>query len=51
MEVQTDPGGGSDPEVSQPRMFGGYMGSAKLPWTWATERLTRAQLLDRDDPS
>ena len=43
MEAQTDPDRGDDPEVSQPRMFGGYMGSAKLPWTWATERLTGAR--------
>ena len=42
MEAQTDPGGRVDPEVSQPRMFGSYMGSAELPWTWATERLNRA---------
>src|SRR6266566_8608642 len=40
MEAKTDSGGRGDPEVSQPRMFGGYMGSAKLPWAWATERLT-----------
>jgi Pyridoxamine 5'-phosphate oxidase len=43
METQNDSGGGGDPELSQPRMFGGYMGSAKLPWNWATERLTRAR--------
>jgi hypothetical protein len=43
MEAQTDSGGRGDPELSQPRMFGGYVGSAKLPWTWATERLTRAR--------
>src|SRR6266487_2489175 len=43
MEAKTDSGGRGDPEVSQPRMFGGYMGSAKLPWTWATERLNRAR--------
>jgi hypothetical protein len=43
MESQTDPGGRGDPETSQPRMFGGYIGSAELPWTWATERLTRAR--------
>ena len=43
MEAQSDAGGRGDPEVSQPRMFGSYMGSAKLPWTWATERLTRAR--------
>jgi hypothetical protein len=43
MEAQTDPDRSGDPELSQPRMFGGYLGSAKLPWTWATERLTRAR--------
>jgi hypothetical protein len=43
MEEQTNPGERGDPEVSQPRMFGGYMGSAELPWTWATERLNRAR--------
>ena len=43
MDAKTDPGGRGDPELSQPRMFGGYIGSAKLPWTWATERLTRAR--------
>jgi hypothetical protein len=32
-----------DPEPSQPLMFGGYVGSAKLSWGWATERLTRAR--------
>ncbi len=32
-----------DPEPSQPRMFGGYIGSASLPWRWATERLSRAR--------
>lgn len=31
-----------DPERSQPRMFGGYIGSAELSWEWATERLSRA---------
>jgi hypothetical protein len=24
-------------------MFGSYMGTAELPWTWATERLNRAR--------
>jgi hypothetical protein len=42
MQAQNDTNGRGDPEVSQPRMFGGYMGSAELPWTWATERLNRA---------
>lgn len=42
MESRTNPVERGDPEASQPRMFGGYMGSAKLPWTWATERLNRA---------
>ncbi|HEX6484988.1 MAG TPA: pyridoxamine 5'-phosphate oxidase family protein [Ktedonobacteraceae bacterium] len=32
-----------DPEPSQPQMFGGSVGSAKLPWGWATERLSRAR--------
>ena len=31
------------PELSQPRMFGDYVGSASLPWGWATERLSRAR--------
>jgi hypothetical protein len=43
MDEKTDPGGRGDPEPSQPRMFGGYMGDAALPWGWATERLTRAR--------
>lgn len=43
MEAETDPVGRGIPEVSQPRMYGGYVGSAKLPWTWATERLTMAR--------
>ena len=43
MEEQTNPGERGDPEVSQPRMFGSYMGSAELPWSWATERLNRAR--------
>jgi Pyridoxamine 5'-phosphate oxidase len=42
MESWTNPGERGDPEASQPRMFGGYVGSAELPWTWATERLNRA---------
>lgn len=43
MEAPTDPDGRGDPEPSQPRMYGGYMGSAELPWAWAIERLTRAR--------
>jgi hypothetical protein len=41
MEAQT--GGGSDPEPSQPRMFGSYAGSAELPWSWATALLKEAR--------
>jgi pyridoxamine 5'-phosphate oxidase-like protein len=43
MDAQTDSDGRGDPEVGQPRMFGSYMGSAELPWTWATERLNKAR--------
>jgi Pyridoxamine 5'-phosphate oxidase len=43
MEAETDPARKGDPEPGLPRMFGGYVGSAKLPWTWAIERLSRAR--------
>jgi general stress protein 26 len=43
MEAQNDSGERGDPELSQPRMFGDYIGSAKLPWSWARERLTGAR--------
>jgi nitroimidazol reductase NimA-like FMN-containing flavoprotein (pyridoxamine 5'-phosphate oxidase superfamily) len=43
MEAQTDPGGIIDPEPSQPWMFGGHLEPVRLPWTWATERLTQAR--------
>ena len=43
MDTMNNPAGKGNPEVSQPRMYGGYVGSAELPWTWATERLTRAR--------
>lgn len=43
MKAQTDPTEKGNPEVSQPRMFGNYVGSAELPWTWATERLKKAR--------
>jgi len=42
VEKHPDPGGESNPVVGQPRMFGGYIGSAELPWMWAAERLTLA---------
>ena len=43
MEPELEIGGSIDPERSQPRMFGGSVGSAELPWGWATERLSRAR--------
>jgi hypothetical protein len=43
VEKHPDQDGKSNPEASQPRMFGGYVGSAELPWMWATERLTLAR--------
>jgi hypothetical protein len=43
MEPGREIDGSIDPEPSQPRMFGGYVGSASLPWGWATERLSRAR--------
>ena len=43
MEPQREMSGSMDPEPSQPRMFGGFVGSAKLPWNWATERLSEAR--------
>ena len=43
MEGQTGPGGSFDPEPGQPRMFGGHLEPVRLPWKWATERLTRAR--------
>jgi hypothetical protein len=43
VEAQINPFGKDNPEVSQPRMFGGNVGSAELPWTWATERLSPAR--------
>lgn len=43
MEPQLEIDGSIDPEISPPRMFGGSVGSAKLPWSWAAERLTRAR--------
>jgi hypothetical protein len=43
METQNHSTEKGNPKVGQPRMFGSYLGSAELPWLWATERLTRAR--------
>jgi hypothetical protein len=43
MGAQADPGGSGNPKLSQPRMFGSYMGTADLPWTWAIEQLNGAR--------
>ena len=32
-----------EPEASQPRMFGGHLQPARLPWKWASARLTQAR--------
>ncbi|GAC1299584.1 MAG: pyridoxamine 5'-phosphate oxidase family protein [Ktedonobacteraceae bacterium] len=44
METQTGTyrSGGEDPQASQPWMFGSHPEPVRLPWQWATERLTRA---------
>ena len=42
MEPEREADGSVGPEASSPRMFGGPIGSANLPWAWATERLSRA---------
>jgi hypothetical protein len=36
-------GGGTQPEAGRPRMFGGHLEPVRLPWRWATERLTEAR--------
>ncbi len=41
MDTDKTPGGA--PKASSPRMYGGHLGSGRLPWTWATERLTAAR--------
>lgn len=41
MDTQTSTRG-VDPEPSQPWMFGGHLKQVRLPWKWATERLTHA---------
>ena len=43
MDAETDPTREGDPELGPPRMFGGYIGSGKLPWTWAIEQLIEAR--------
>src|SRR6266516_3426545 len=43
MEPEMEIGRSIDPEPSQPRMFGGSVGSAELSCGWATERLSRAR--------
>ncbi len=43
MEAHTGPHGSVNPEPGQPCMFGGHLDPVRLPWKWATERLTRAR--------
>jgi hypothetical protein len=43
MEEQRSPDDNVEPEASQPRMFGGHLEPVRLPWSWATERLTEAR--------
>lgn len=43
MEEQNHSSEKADPETGQPWMFGNHMGSGKLPWQWAAERLTEAR--------
>src|SRR5215469_11433821 len=42
MELQKENDRNINPVSSQPRMFGGSVGSGELSWMWATERLSRA---------
>jgi hypothetical protein len=37
------PAGATEPAASRPRMFGGHLDPVRLPWQWATERLTAAR--------
>ena len=41
MEEQEISDGSINLETDQPRMYGGYLEPVRLPWGWATERLTR----------
>ncbi|HJT54978.1 MAG TPA: pyridoxamine 5'-phosphate oxidase family protein [Ktedonobacteraceae bacterium] len=43
MEPRIDTGEDIEPESNQPRMFGGFLEPVRLPWKWATERLTAAR--------
>lgn len=43
MEPQSEMSASLDPEPSQPRMFGGFAGSGKLRWSWATKRRSQAR--------
>jgi len=43
MEEQKFSGGSINPEIDEPRMFGGRLEPVRLPWKWATERLSRAR--------
>lgn len=43
MEGQNGADGGLGPEIGQPRMFGSHLEPVRLPWRWATERLSRAR--------
>src|SRR5436305_11994621 len=43
MEGQDGADGGLDPETGLPHMFGGHLEPVRLPWRWATERLSRAR--------
>jgi hypothetical protein len=43
MEPPTEPNKNTNPQPSQPHMFGSPLGSAELPWTWATQQLTTAR--------
>jgi Pyridoxamine 5'-phosphate oxidase len=42
MEAQIEPGGCGEPETGSPWMFGGHLEPVRLPWSWATARLTEA---------
>ena len=42
MEAETA-GKGIGPATDRPRMFGGYLEPARLPWKWAVARLTEAR--------
>ena len=42
MNLPMESGANIDPEPGQPRMYGDRAGSAELPWSWATERLSKA---------